>query len=142
MEEWVGKQWDRFIRRAAHRQHDAAAVSLTEVQRTLALMFRAAGGAHAVRLSPASERRVGGARDWVQRVAGTGTHAATGRLEPEALSLPPGAGFVWAAGEHSDMAAVRRTVLAKPGVDPKRMRISAYWKRGAADHHEDLASAA
>lgn len=89
MEEWVGKQWDRFIRRAAHRQHDAAAVSLTDVQRTLALMFRAAGGAHAVRLSPASERRVGGARDWVQRVAGTGTHAATGRLEPEALSLPP-----------------------------------------------------
>ena len=89
MEEWVGKQWDRFIRRAAHRQHDAAAVNLTEVQRTLALMFRAAGGAHAVRLSPASERRVGGARDWVQRVAGTGTHASTGRLEPEALSLPP-----------------------------------------------------
>lgn len=89
MEEWVGKQWDRFIRRAAHRQHDAAAVSLNEVQRTLALMFRAAGGAHAVRLSPASERRVGGARDWVQRVAGTGTHAATGRLEPDALSLPP-----------------------------------------------------
>ncbi len=60
----------------------------------------------------------------------------------EALALPPGAGFVWAAGEHSDMAAVRRAVLAKPGVDPKRMRISAYWKRGAADHHEDLVSAA
>lgn len=60
----------------------------------------------------------------------------------EALALPPGAGFVWAAGEHSDMAAVRRAVLAKPGVDPKRLRISAYWKRGAADHHEDLVSAA
>lgn len=60
----------------------------------------------------------------------------------EALPLPAGAGFVWAAGEHSDMAAVRRVVLAKPGVDPKRMRISAYWKRGAADHHEDLANAA
>ena len=60
----------------------------------------------------------------------------------EALALPPGAGFVWAAGEHSDMAAVRRAMLAKPGVDPKRMRISAYWKRGAADHHEDLVSAA
>lgn len=60
----------------------------------------------------------------------------------EALALPPGAGFVWAAGEHSDIAAVRRAMLAKPGVDPKRMRISAYWKRGAADHHEDLVSAA
>ena len=60
----------------------------------------------------------------------------------EALALPAGTGFVWAAGEHSDMAAVRRAMLAKPGVDPKRMRISAYWKRGAADHHEDLVSAA
>lgn len=89
MEEWVGKQWDRFIRRAAHRQHDAAAVTLSDMQRTLHLMFRAAGGAAAVRVAPAAETRVGGARDWLQRVAGTGTHAATGRLEPEALSLPP-----------------------------------------------------
>ena len=89
MEEWVGKQWDRFIRRAASRQHEAAAVALPEVQRAITLMFRAAGGAPAVRVAPASERRVGGARDWLQRVAGTGTHAATGRLEPEALSLPP-----------------------------------------------------
>lgn len=89
MEEWVGKQWDRFIRRAAHRQHDAAAVSLTQVQRSIGLMFRAAGGAPAVRVVPAGDTRVGGTRDWLQRVAGTGTHAATGRLEPEALSLPP-----------------------------------------------------
>lgn len=89
MEEWVGKQWDRFIRRAAHRQHDAAAVTLSDMQRALHLMFRAAGGAAAVRVAPAAEARVGGARDWLQRVAGTGTHAATGRLEPEALSLPP-----------------------------------------------------
>lgn len=58
----------------------------------------------------------------------------------QALALPPGAGFVWAAGEHSEMAELRRAMLAKPGVDPKRMRISAYWKRGAADHHEDLVS--
>ncbi|MCB2015982.1 MAG: VWA domain-containing protein [Hydrogenophaga sp.] len=89
MEEWVGQQWDRFIRRAANRQHADAAVSLDQVQRSLNLMFRAAGGAPAVRVASASERRVGGPRDWLQRVAGTGTHAATGRLEPEALSLPP-----------------------------------------------------
>jgi ferric-chelate reductase (NADPH) len=54
----------------------------------------------------------------------------------EALALPPGAGFVWAAGEHGGMAAVRSAMLAKPGVDAKRMRISSYWKRGAADFHE------
>lgn len=54
----------------------------------------------------------------------------------EALALPPGAGYIWAAGEHADMAALRRAVLAKPGVDAKRMRIAAYWKRGVADFHE------
>ncbi|MGM9425173.1 nitric oxide reductase activation protein NorD [Hydrogenophaga sp. MI9] len=89
MEEWVGKQWDRFIRRAAHRQHDGAAVALSQMQRSIGLMFRAAGGAAAVRVGAAGESRVGGARDWLQRVAGTGTHAATARLEPEVLSLPP-----------------------------------------------------
>ena len=89
MEEWVGQQWDRFIRRAASRQNEAAAVALPEVQRSITLMFRAAGGAPTVRVAPASDRAVGGARDWIQHVAGTGTHAATGRIEPEALSLPP-----------------------------------------------------
>jgi ferric-chelate reductase (NADPH) len=60
----------------------------------------------------------------------------------DSLRLPTGPGYIWAAGEHADMAAVRKAVLAKPGVDAKRMRIAAYWKRGVADHHEDLASAA
>ena len=57
------------------------------------------------------------------------------------LALPPGAGYVWAAGEHGDMAELRKAVLAKSGADPRRMRIAAYWKRGVADHHEDLARA-
>ncbi len=56
----------------------------------------------------------------------------------ESLALPQGAGYIWAAGESADMAAVRKAVLAKPGVDAKRMRIAAYWKRGTADHHETL----
>ena len=59
----------------------------------------------------------------------------------DALALPPGAGYIWAAGEHAEMATVRKAVLAKPGADAKRMRIAAYWKRGVADHHEDLATA-
>ena len=89
MEEWVGAQWDRFIQRAANRQHPHAAVHLPEVQRAIGMLFRAGGGAHAVRLASATEARTGGPRDWLQRIAGSGTHAATGRLEPEALSLPP-----------------------------------------------------
>lgn len=60
----------------------------------------------------------------------------------DGMTLPAGPGYIWAAGENADMAAVRKVVLAKQGVDTKRMRVAAYWKRGVADHHEDLASAA
>ena len=89
MEEWVGRQWHRFISRAADQQHAAAAVHLPQMQRAITMLFHAAGGAATVRLAPAADARVGGPRGWLQRVAGSGTHAATGRLEPEALSLPP-----------------------------------------------------
>jgi nitric oxide reductase NorD protein len=89
MEEWVGAQWDRFIQRAANRQRAHAAVHLPEVQRAIGMLFRAGGGAHAVRLASATDARTGGPRDWLQRIAGSATHAATGRLEPEVLSLPP-----------------------------------------------------
>ncbi|MBZ8138458.1 VWA domain-containing protein [Rubrivivax gelatinosus] len=89
MEEWVGQQWHRFISRAADRRHAAAAVTLAEAERTIALMFRAGGGAAGLRVAPAAARRAGGPRGWLQRVAGSGTHAATARLEPEALALPP-----------------------------------------------------
>ncbi|MGE8396737.1 MAG: siderophore-interacting protein [Comamonas sp.] len=58
-----------------------------------------------------------------------------------ALELPASEGFIWAAGEHSNMADLRKVVVAK-GATPKSMRISAYWKRGAADHHEELADKA
>ena len=89
MEEWVGAQWDRFIQRAANRQHAHAAVHLPEVQRAIGMLFRAGGGASAVRVASVTESRVGGPRDWLQRIAGSGTHACTARIEPEVLSLPP-----------------------------------------------------
>lgn len=55
-----------------------------------------------------------------------------------ALQLPAGEdGYIWAAGEHSDMAAVRREMQSK-GASPKHMRIAAYWKRGEVAHHEEL----
>lgn len=56
----------------------------------------------------------------------------------QALTVPQGPGYIWAAGEHAEMAALRQLLVAKPGVDPKRMRVAAYWKRGEADHHENL----
>lgn len=54
-----------------------------------------------------------------------------------ALPLPAEDGYVWAAGEHSEMAALR-AVMKDKGASPKRMRIAAYWKRGEVAHHEEL----
>ena len=44
MEEWVGRQWHRFITRAADGRASHAPVRLEEMQRTIGLMSRAGGG--------------------------------------------------------------------------------------------------
>ncbi len=56
----------------------------------------------------------------------------------DALDMPEGPGFIWAAGEHRAMAVLRKQLLAKPGADPRRMRIASYWKQGEAGHHEEI----
>ena len=54
------------------------------------------------------------------------------------LQLPPGEGFAWAAGEASEMAALRRVLREDKGLPKEAMRVAAYWKRGASAHHENL----
>ncbi|ADQ85745.1 siderophore-interacting protein [Methylovorus sp. MP688] len=55
----------------------------------------------------------------------------------EALAWPEGEGFVWAAGEHSSMLEVRSRLLAL-GLPKERMKVAAYWKKGARDFHEKI----
>lgn len=52
--------------------------------------------------------------------------------------LPPGEGYVWAAGEASSIRAVRAHLCKDRGVDKKRVRASAYWRRGAQAAHETI----
>jgi NADPH-dependent ferric siderophore reductase len=52
--------------------------------------------------------------------------------------LPPGEGYVWAAGEASAIRAVRAHLCNERGVDKKRIRASAYWRRGAQAAHETI----
>ena len=84
--------------------------------------------------NPADQRRWSSAAQldlqWVESLA-----AAVDGLE-----LPEGEGFVWAAGENRAMADLRKRILAKPGANPKRMRIASYWKQGEAAHHEELSA--
>jgi NADPH-dependent ferric siderophore reductase len=55
-----------------------------------------------------------------------------------ALQLPGGEGFAWCAGEASSMAVLRRVLVNELGVDRHAVRAAAYWKRGAAAHHENM----
>lgn len=52
------------------------------------------------------------------------------------LSLPPGEGYVWAAGEASAMRAIHYHLVHERGLPKSRIRASSYWKRGAVAVHE------
>ncbi|MEZ5700723.1 MAG: siderophore-interacting protein [Burkholderiaceae bacterium] len=49
--------------------------------------------------------------------------------------------FAWAAGEAASMVAVRQAGGRVHGLHKSRVRVSAYWKRGSAGHHENLVNA-
>lgn len=70
----------------------------------------------------------------VQWVAGSGELTDAVR----ALQLPPGDGFAWCASEAAASAAVRQILVAEKGLASHAIRASAYWKRGAVAHHENL----
>jgi NADPH-dependent ferric siderophore reductase len=52
--------------------------------------------------------------------------------------LPPGDGYVWASGEALAIRAVRAHLVNERGVDKKRIRAAAYWRRGDPGAHEDI----
>ena len=55
-----------------------------------------------------------------------------------ALSLPQGEGFAWAAGEAAAMAQLRDVLIGEKGHAREAARLSAYWRRGSQDFHENL----
>ena len=55
-----------------------------------------------------------------------------------AFAPPAGEGFAWFAGEAATAKAVRALLLEEKGLPKEAMRVSAYWKQGVADHHENL----
>lgn len=154
MEEWIGQQWHRLITRWAAQGHPEAVVTLEEVRKPLGLLFRCGGGSAAMRIAPVAERRHGGPRGWVQRVAGAGTHAALPELQPDVLALPASLAvfperalnrdlYLWLAAVGSqwnsppvaawagsgwlahNLAAARAARLAFPGLAPAHDRLLA-----------------
>ncbi len=88
MEELVGRWWHQAITKATRLDHPAAAVHLQDMQKAIGIFFRAAGGATALRFTPASQQAVGGQRHWLHKLAGSGQRADTAQLEPDVLALP------------------------------------------------------
>lgn len=55
-----------------------------------------------------------------------------------ALQLPSGEGYAWCATEAAEAKALRQLLVDEKGHDRHAIRAAAYWKRGAAAHHENL----
>ena len=71
---------------------------------------------------------------WVDRATG---EDALNRAVSE-VPLPPGEGYVWAAGEAASIRALRKNLVEARGWAKARIRAAAYWKRGAAAVHENF----
>ncbi|MCS3516019.1 nitric oxide reductase activation protein NorD [Pseudomonas grimontii] len=88
LEEWVGSAWHRFITRRASVDFPAARVDLVDRQRSLAVLFRALGGASGIALEAASERDLLLRRNLLMRIAGTCKHAPLASCDGNRLRLP------------------------------------------------------
>ncbi|ONH55715.1 nitric oxide reductase NorD protein [Pseudomonas cedrina] len=88
LEEWVGSAWHRFITRRASADFPAARVELVDRQRSLAMLFRALGGASGIALEAASERDLLLRRNLLMRIAGTCKHAPLASCDGNRLRLP------------------------------------------------------
>jgi nitric oxide reductase NorD protein len=88
MEEQIGQLWHRLVTRAARHDYPEAAVRLSEVQQSAAMMFRALGGTRGLRVEAATETRHGARRGLLERIAGTAQHVELAWRDEETLRLP------------------------------------------------------
>lgn len=88
MEEWIGQWWHRAITRLSEAPASEETVTLEEMQRSIALLYRAGGGDASMRITSASSTRHGGPRNWLQKVAGSGLRSAMPELDAHTLALP------------------------------------------------------
>jgi nitric oxide reductase NorD protein len=148
MEEQVGLIWHRFITRAADTRHPEAAVTLTEIKRTVGVMFRALGGDGGLEVEAANATEHGARRSLLQRIAGSGGKVELAWRDEQSLRLPavidyfPSSQlnrdlYIWlaalAVGDHQEEEAwfsknqrlTRKTLEAYPGIRPRYQRLVA-----------------
>ncbi len=88
MEEAIGKYWHRFITHHAENGYPEAQVSLGDVNKRIAIVFRALGGDGGLKIDTATPREHGAQRRWLQRVAGSHAKASLAWRDEQSLRLP------------------------------------------------------
>lgn len=89
MEEHVGQLWHRLITRIARTGHPEAAVHLSEVSRTVGVLFRALGGDGGLRIEATEATAYAARRSWLQRIADSRSHVELAWRDEQSLRLPP-----------------------------------------------------
>lgn len=69
---------------------------------------------------------------WIHRNAADAAGADPLLAAVRALTPPAGEGYVWGGGEATQMRALQHLLTTEKGLDKSRLRISNYWKLGAA----------
>lgn len=88
MEEFVGQLWHRIITRAGASHYPQAAVRLEEINRRLALQFRAFGGDAGLQLLPANRTDWSSRRSFLSRIASSSHQVELAWLNDDSLRLP------------------------------------------------------
>lgn len=57
-------------------------------------------------------------------------------LAVRSLTLPEGEGYVWAAGEYSDIKSIRQYLVDEAGIAKDRIRAASYWRKSTPDSTE------
>ena len=93
MEEWIGQWWHRAVTRAAEPDRAHVQVTLDEMRRSIALLYRAGGGNAAVRVAPVADSPmagpVAGFSAWPAVASACPCRCSTGKRWP----CPPGGSF-------------------------------------------------
>lgn len=146
MEEKVGEFWHKLITKAANKRHPEAAVSLTEVERTVGVMFRALGGDGGLQVEASNPTDHGAKRSLLQMIAGSEKKVELAWRDEESLRLPISIDYfptkslnkdlyIWlaalAVGDHQEEEAwfaknqrlTANTLEAYPGIRSRYKRL-------------------
>ena len=88
MEEWIGGIWHKYITRKASTNFEHAAVSFSQVSRSVGMVYRALGGEAIKRVEAASAQDYLVRRSFLQKIAGENHQISLAWQDEESLRLP------------------------------------------------------